>query len=212
MSVDARYGLRSVVTSAAPAAAPAREEKPGDVAAQIFGQILRQATQGQQGGQQGSQQAAPAAADSTVLTTTAAIPNAFAVELDVVVNTRPAAGSEGRLELGVGQGDGALGYRLAALVGAPGPQGAGSTLELLRVGARGTTVAERVAAGVDLADGATHRLQLTRDRAGGMRLLVDGAAVAELSDRAFTGGFDRLVLVNRGGDYTVRAVAAYGVP
>ena len=44
-----------------------------------------------------------------------------------------------------------------------------------------------------------------------MRVLVDGTPVAALADRAFNDGFDRLVIVNRGGDYTLRSVAAYGM-
>lgn len=207
VAVDPRYGVRTSVSAGPVAPKTAqREEKPADVAAQIFGQILRQATRGQDGG---NEQPAPDAAPANVseLVTTAALSNAFALELDMAVNVRPAAGDYGRLELGIGQGAGRYGYRLAALIGAPG----GSTLELMRVGARGSTVAERVTTKIDLADGATHRLQLTRDRAGAMRLLVDGAVVAELSDRAFNDGFDRVLIVNRGGDYTLRAVAAYGV-
>jgi hypothetical protein len=203
VTVDSRYGLRTPVGIAeAATAAKAGDDKPGDVAARLFGQILRQATKGEQ--KEDAQQ--PAVPDFAEFVTTVAISNAFALELDVQANTRPAAG-KGRLELGVGQGADALGYRLAADIGAPG----GSTLELLRVGARGSTVAERVATNIDLADGATHRLQLTRDRAGGMRLLIDGNVMMELADRAFIDGFDRVVVVNRGGDYTLRAVAAYGV-
>lgn len=209
IAIDGRYGLRTLVErTAAPAPATGstsdEKAKPGDVALQIFGQILRQQSQGDSTQQQ---QPAPAAPEVTELITTTSVSNAFALELDLYANSRPPQGDEGRVELGVGQGTNAYGYRLAAVIGAAG----GSTVELLRVGSRGTTVADRVASGIDLGDGATHRLQLTRDRAGGMRLLIDGAVVSEVSDRAFNDGFDRLVIVNRGGDYTLRAVAAYGV-
>jgi hypothetical protein len=208
ISVDGRYGLRTLVERAAtPAAAPGsgNQAKPGDVALQIFGQILRQQSQASGNAQQPA--AAAPAATTTELVTTVALSNAFALELDLYANARPASGDEGLIEVGVGQGASGYGYRLSATFGAAG----GTTLALLRVGASGITVAERAASAIDLADGATHRLQLTRDRAGGMRLLVDGSVVSQIGDRAFTDGFDRVVIVNRGGDYTLRAVAAYGV-
>jgi hypothetical protein len=209
VSVDARYGLRmNVAPAAAPAAAaPQREQNPGDVALQIFGQILAQQAQKQRQESADSAPAPAAAADYSELVATVAVSNAFALELDFAVDARPAGGNSGRLEFGVGQGDGMHGYRLVALSVDAG----GSVLELVRVGSRGTTVAERAAAGLDLADGAVHRLTLTRDRAGGMRLLVDGTVVAELADRASNDGFDRVVIADRDGDYTLRRVAAYGV-
>ncbi len=208
ISIDGRYGLRTLVETTPPAASGSgggEKARPADVAVQLFGQMLRQATKGKDNG--GTQQPAAAPAAVTELVSTVALSNAFALELDLYANARPAAGGEGLLEFGVGQGAGAYGYRLSATFGAAG----GSTLALLRVGSRGASVVERAATEIDLADGATHRLQLTRDRAGGMRLLVDGILVAQVGDRAFNDGFNRVLIVNRGGDYTLRAVAAYGV-
>jgi hypothetical protein len=99
-----------------------------------------------------------------------------------------------------------MGYRLAYSPGAT------PSLSLVRVGAYGTAVVEGVSEPVSLEDGAQHTLQLTRDSQGEMVISVDGKERLRIRERTFRGAFDRLVLVNRGGDYAVRQMAVYGTP
>ena len=122
---------------------------------------------------------ARAAAGPSEIALSAPIPNAFAVQLTF----RAASTSGGRLEFGVAQGGRSLGYRLAY------NSGAAPSLELLRVGSRGSAV-----------------IDTARPSAG----LDDGKEIMRIADRGFRERFESFVLVNRGGDYTVRSIAIYG--
>ena len=128
------------------------------------------------------------------------VPNAFAI----AVSQGSASGAGGRLEVGVSQGRQAHGYRLAYN---PGAQ---RSLELLRIGNRGTAVIESTAKRIKLEDGKLHKVQLTRDVAGEIAVRVDGKEIMRTVDRAFRGDFDGVVIINKGGDYTVRSVTVDG--
>ncbi|MFQ5785338.1 MAG: peptidoglycan-binding protein [Alphaproteobacteria bacterium] len=95
-------------------------------------------------------------------------------------------------------------YRLAYV---PGRQPA---LELLRVAPGGTALLARRALTAPLDDGIDHALELRRDREGGMTVLLDGNLAIETSDRASGDAFDGVVIVNRGGTYTIRSVTVLG--
>lgn len=146
------------------------------------------------------QQPAPPPASPSRLALSAAVPNAFAIELSPGSST-PGAG---RFEVGVTQGKNALGYRLA------NNAGASPSIELLRVSSRGAAVIEASRAAVKLEDGKLHAVQMTRDAAGELTVRVDGKEVFRIADRAFRSAFDGVIMVNKGGEYTVRSITVYG--
>ena len=102
------------------------------------------------------------------------------------------------------QGGRTLGYRLAYNAGAH------RSVELLRVGGRGSAVIDsrRLNAGIE--DGRVHTVLLTRDALGALAVSIDGKEIMRVTDRGFRDSFDAFVLINRGGDYTVRSIAVYG--
>ncbi len=130
----------------------------------------------------------------------APIPNAFALQLTL----GSVSASDGRLEFGVAQGGRTLGCRLAY------NPGARPSLELLRVGSRGSAVIDTARPNVRLEDGKPHTVLLTRDTAGELAVSIDGKEIMRITDRGFQDPFDAFVLVNRGGEYMVRSVAIYG--
>ncbi|MEE8333133.1 MAG: hypothetical protein V3R85_04725, partial [Alphaproteobacteria bacterium] len=136
------------------------------------------------------------------LWTEVAIPNAFALH----VTLRSRGNTGGAFEIGVGQGAPANGYRLVY-----SPQGTPS-LSLVRVGVRGATILRSARQPVRLEDGKQHKLKLARDIVGEMTVEVDGKRRLVLRDASFRDDFDRIVLRNRGGDYTLRGIAVYGAP
>ena len=93
---------------------------------------------------------------------------------------------------------------------ASGMAATAAVLELLRYGSRGTGVIDTSTDPVTLEDGAVHLLQVTRSADGELVVTLDETVVMRATDRAFSGPFDRLVLINEGGDYTVRSVAVFG--
>ena len=130
----------------------------------------------------------------------APIPNSFAVRLTL----ESVSAANGRLEFGVSQGGRTLGYRLAY------NPGARPTLELLRVGSRGSAVIETARPNTRLEDGKPHTVLLTRDATGELAVSIDGKEVMRITDRGFRDPFDAFVLINRGGEYMVRSVTIYG--
>ena len=143
---------------------------------------------------------APVPAGPSEIGLSAPIPNAFAVQLTLGA----ASTGDGRLEFGVAQGGRSLGYRLAY------NSGARPSLELLRVGSRGSAVIDTARPSARLDDGKPHTVLLTRDSAGELAVSIDGKEIMRIADRGFRDRFESFVLVNRGGDYTVRSIAIYG--
>jgi hypothetical protein len=167
----------------------ARDELIGSILGQLTGQKPRQQSRRQ-----------PVRPRPARLTVAAAIPNAFAIEL--------AFGSEslngGRFLVGVTQGKRRLGYRLAYNPGSTQP------IELIRRGNRGSAIIDATYGKLKLEDGRLHKIQLTRDRRGEMTVRVDGKVLIRTVDRAFRGKFDGVVMVNLGGDYTIRSIRVDG--
>jgi len=152
-----------------------------------------------------SQPAATPPATESRIRLNAATPNAFAV----VVALRASAAAGGGIEFGLGRGAAGEGYRLAYN---PGGGGATPSLALVRAGPYGSAVIDVVNAPPALQDGAAHTLQLTRDAAGDLTIGLDGKELLRARDRTVREPFDRLLLINRGGEYAIRSVALYGTP
>lgn len=171
-----------------------------DLALQLFSTLIQQQTGGDPS-QAGPPQR-PADMQPVKLTADVAVPNVFAVRIRVTSENRDVTGA--RLEFGVTQGPGDLGYRVAYNPGAE------PSVELLRVGSRGTAVIDASRQPVSLEDDAMHVIQLTRAADGAMAVSIDEAEILRTLDQGFRDPFDGVVIVNKGGDFTLRAVTAYG--
>ena len=144
----------------------------------------------------------PAGPEPAQITLAAAIPNAFALELEM---TSRSAGKGAQLEIDLFQGGaGAAGYRLAYM---PGGEPA---LVLSRFGRRGVVEIGEHGDRLDLEDGRSHSVALVRAGDGTMTASVDGSEVIRVKSSAFKDPFAGVSLVNGGGDYAIRSVAVYG--
>lgn len=195
--VSAQRGLHTRYVKAAPQPAPSSRQSDRDVGKALLRGLLQQMAPPRR---EEPARSAPTPAGPSEISLPAAIPNAFAVQLTI----GSATSGDGRIEFGVAQGGRRLGYRLAYNAGAR------RSFELLRVGSRGSAVIDSARLSAGLEDGKPHTVLLTRDATGALAVSLDGKEIMRVTDRGFRDSFDAFVLVNRGGDYTVRSVAVYG--
>lgn len=224
---DVRYragdGVRTVMRPAAPraaaeepAAAPEQEKPSTEQAVRdLMGAFVQEAMRPRQQEAQPEEPApqsepAPeaAAADLAAAAAPMEVPNAFAMEIRLVVRPLDAPG-ERHLEFGAYRGEDAqAGYRLVYVPRAA--QGEGM-LRLVRRSSRGT---EAMLALHDretpLPENRSHDVLWTRDQQGRMYVHLNGEQVLQAVDRGLTGAFDGVVLLNRGGDYTLRRLVIRG--
>ena len=193
--VSARDGMRTHyrATAAPPSGGSGGE---ADIGAVLLGTILQQMTRPRGRDDRG----APAPAGPPRIRLGAKIPNAFAIRLSLASATV----GRGRIEIGVTRGGSANGYRLAY------SPGAARSVELLRVGRRGMAVIDTGRDRAKLEDGRLHTVLLTRDDRGEIAVSIDGKEVIRTVDRGFHGAFDGVIVINKGGDYTIRSIAVYG--
>lgn len=226
LSGDVRYragdGLRTVMRPAAPAAsaeqpaASAEREKPSTEQAvrDLMGAFLDEAMRSPQEKAQPEEPAeaepSPEAepADLAAAAAPVEIPNAFAMEIRLLIRPLDAAGDR-RLEFGAYRGEGAeAGYRL---VYAPRAAQGEGMLRLVRRSSRGTeamlALHDREA---PLSDDQSHNILWTRDQRGRMSVHLNGEQVLQAVDRGLSGAFDGVVMLNRGGDYTLRRLVIRG--
>jgi hypothetical protein len=130
------------------------------------------------------------------LTAALAIPNPFIIEL--VFGSESRRG--GRFVVGVTQGKRRFGYRLAYNPGSNQP------IELIRLGRSGAAIIDAMHGRLNLEDGRLHKIEFSRDRRGEIIVRIDGKVLIRTTDRAFRGEFDGVVMINRGGDYTIRSI------
>ncbi len=199
--IDRKTGLRSIVEEVVVAAPQQKTEKPGssgdlgvDLASAIFGAMLESPRR------KPAPAAAPEPEPLQPATIEAAIrlSNAFSLQLEL----RSRQAGEG-LELAIENNGG--GYRLAYRPGSPGHY------ELLRTTSRGMALIERNDQGPSLEDDARHQLSWTRDSAGFMRISLDKSLLMEFRDRSFRKPFDRFIVHNLGGDFSIRELSLMGV-
>ncbi len=144
----------------------------------------------------------PAGPEPAVIVLDADIPNAFALEVEMMSGI---AHRDAQFEVDLFQGrGGASGYRLAYMAGDdPG-------LTLSRFSRRGAEVIGEHDDALALEDGESHTLALVREGDGTMTATVDGAELIRVKSSALEDPFDGLSLVNGGGDYAIRSIAVYG--
>jgi hypothetical protein len=159
----------------------------------ILGALLQQ----QQGGQ--TQQAAEA--QYAGITTAVAIPNAFAIRLEIA-SRQPAV----RFDFGPYRGTGGdSGYYLTYT-----PAAANGLILSSVVGGAGVRQLASSNGPVHLEDNAAHVIDWKRDREGKMTVALDGKVVIQATDLSIRKGFDGFVMGNSGGIYTIRSVTIDG--
>ena len=124
------------------------------------------------------------------------VPNAFFLKLTMTSTNNRVA----RFEFGVTQGAKNLGYRVAYNANAR------PAFEVIRIGSRGKTVLRTSDAPFRMEEGGKHEIQLRRNVAGEITVRVDGKEMIRVRDRTFRGDFDGVVLIDKGGEFTVRSV------
>lgn len=202
VTVDRFAGVRLRVSMEAPQAATQtqRSSEPEDVAVQILGALLRRRSSSE------TQQRAPAPKryEESILTTSVATANQFALQADIIF----ANAVNGYIEMGVIQGANGLGYRVGIRPGARD-----AVVEILRVGSRGSGVVDsaRVAAATWATPPVSQpkTVLFTRDDVGDMNVSIDGTVVLTANDRAFRDGFDGFIVRNGGGDYVLESISGY---
>lgn len=171
-----RRGLRSSVAI------------PGQVTQQdLAGQLLTALLS-----PQGGSNAAPQVAQ---IATPVKISNQFQLRFEF-------AGREpqGRLDIGVYQGQGGNTYRVVYLPGAP------NNLQVIRASGGQIVRVARSRNSLNLNDGRNHTIELSRDESGNMILSADGQQVAQGKDTAIQNGLDGVVVANGGGTYWIRMI------
>ena len=201
VTVDRIGGVRLRVSMETPqtAAQPRQSTDSGDVAVQILGQLLKQRSS-----EPDKPKPAATRHKESVLATSAAAANQFAIQADIIF----ADAVDGYIEMGVIQGADGLGYRVGIR-----PRAHDAEVEILRVGSRGSGVVNsaQVAAATWGAQSATQpkAVLFTRDDVGNMNVSIDGTVVLSANDRAFRDGFGGFIVRNGGGDYVVKSIAGY---
>lgn len=193
--IESGYGLRSSVLAAA-AQEPAKKASREELVIGVLGAML--GAQTQQGGQSQAAATPSAAPDgAAAIHVDTAISNAFSIRLEMA-----SWKAGGRFEIGPGQsayGNG--GYRLAY---------DGGRWQLQRAGSRGTSVIDVTPSPVPIEDNKVHVVEWTRGRDGSMAVTLDGKPLLKAADRGYRESFDRLLVTNRSGDFTLRRVTVSG--
>lgn len=166
-----------------------------DAAAQIFGQILNQALGGSS-----SSSSSKSGIQPTSIFASAAISNAFAINLDISSWV-----GEGEFIIGPYQGEEReAGYRLSYTVG----QGLA-----LRIKSRSGSRTIAIEPGpFQLEDKKVHTLNWTRTEDGTMQVRLDDKEVLNVKDVSFRDPFIGLGMATRGGDFIVKRVSVLGTP
>jgi hypothetical protein len=193
--VEPTVGLHSLTQVPAASTTAGQEQKKEDIGNILLGALLEELDDGKsKKDDQQTQQ--PTSSPRGVIRTAQRVPNSFAMEALLVSHEQ-----RGRIELGLYRETASLsGYRLAYV---PGVRPA---LELLRVTERGVAVIEAKLLDAGLEDGRSHQLQLTRDKAGYMSVILDNAQLFRVRDRSYLDAFSGLVLLNDRGDFSLRSV------
>lgn len=176
-------------------------DRRDDPASALLGSLFGQLAQPEDDRNSGQAATAPRVKAEAGMKTAATVPNAFSIELTMTSTNHRV----GRFEFGVTQGAKNLGYRLAYNANAR------PAFEIIRVGRRGSTVLRSAERPVRLEEGGKHVIRLRRNASGEIIVRVDGRELFRVRDRTFRSVFDGVVLINKGGEFTVRSVEVRGV-
>ena len=192
-SVDSGLGLRSVVAQAVAAVEKTSKQKRKDLVTDVLGSLL--GTKKEEPAP--SQPSQPQRAEIFI---SAPISNAFRLVFEIVSREK-----HGRFSLDLFQGRSRrAGYRLSYM---PGGQ---PSLELQRFGSSGVRSITASNQTLNLEDKFRHRIEFSRDAAGGMVVSVDGGQMLNATDRSFRDAFSGITIANDGGDYSIRKITVFG--
>ncbi|MGH6630500.1 MAG: hypothetical protein ACREB3_12275 [Burkholderiales bacterium] len=179
-------GLRSTIY---PPGTQPGQVSTGNPALDILGTILNQPTQ------------SASTAKYAALYTPVKVSNEFRIKFDFASTEK-----FGRMDFGVYQGSGGSNaYRLAYL---PNQK---DSLRLVRLTSSGAVVIASYKTTLSLENNKRHLFEWTRDKAGQMRVMLDGQEVMRVTDKTITKPFDGFLFVNGGGSYYIRAVSVEGI-
>jgi hypothetical protein len=202
--VDGQLGLRSRVPPFTRKEPEKKSQQQTDTASDLFGTVLRELTRPKNSARQDSP-LQPVRTTPSEIFIPQAIGDAFAVRLRLrTISNLPA-----RIEFGPYRGDRRKeGYRLVY----KNREGSGPAFELVRMQPWGSSVVFALDGAPRLDDGRTHRILWTRDRAGNMKVRLDGKSLLNAADRGVRGAFQGLTIVNGSGDYGIAAVTVSDIP
>jgi len=202
--VDSQLGLRSRVEPFTPKKPQEENRQQSDSASDLFGTVLREITRPKNGGGQDDSPQQVRSMPSEIFTRQA-ISDAFAVRLRLrTISNLPA-----RIEFGPYRGDQRKeGYRIVY----NNREGSGPVFELVRMQPWGSSVVFALEGAPRLDDGRPHGILWTRDRAGNMKVRLDGKPLLSAADRGVRGAFQGLTIVNGSGDYGIGAVTVSDIP
>ncbi|MFO1351578.1 MAG: hypothetical protein U1F68_13280 [Gammaproteobacteria bacterium] len=191
--VEHGAGLRSTFEPPPTAESPPPPQNATELGLSILQEILEQTTS------RGKPPAAPQPEYAEIFLERP-ITNAFAIQIDLA--SRLTAGG---LEFGPYQNTNrGGGYRLVYT------PGAAAALTLIRLTSAGSSVVETTDKPLKFEDGRRHTVLWTRDKNAEMAVAVDGHEIMRVTDRSTKSGFAGFTLINRGGDYGVRALTIEG--
>jgi hypothetical protein len=202
--VDSLLGLRTRVTPMARKEPREKSQQQSDVASDLLGTVLRELTRPKNSARRDDSQQQAGSTPSEIFTRQA-IGNAFAVRLRLRTVSNLAA----RIEFGPYRGERRQeGYRLVY----NNREGGGPVFELVRMQPWGSSVVFALDRAPRLDDGHVHRILWTRDRAGEMKVRLDGKPLLSAADSGVRGAFQGLTIVNGSGDYGIGAVTVSDIP
>lgn len=144
----------------------------------------------------------PIPENSAILIAPARVKSAFAISTIILANDF----STGRFEFGVLRLSNAFGYRVAIdTENLP-------TLQLIRSDNGGDVILATASPPINLADGAPHLIQLTRNQNGVIKLAIDGADFLSATDLRLRSDFGALALLVQDGLFAVRGVTVLDAP
>ncbi len=150
----------------------------------------------------GSPSQQPIPDNSAIIIAPTRVKSAFAVSTIILANDF----STGRFEFGVLRLANAFGYRVAIdTENLP-------TLQLIRSDNGGDVVLATASPPINIADGAPHLVQLTRNQNGVIKLSIDGADFLSATDLRLRSDFGALALLVQDGLFAVRGVTLLDAP
>ena len=191
-------GLHSTINKRSAAASAAPVTTSGqDIISNVLIALLKQQT-GQ--GAQDTQKNQAARDAYAMISTPVAIPNPFAIRLEIASRDQA-----GRFDFGPYLGQyGDTSYRITYM------PSAASGLVLSRVTSQGTQLLGSSNGRIGLEDDRSHVIDWKRDRSGKMTVALDGKQVIEVTDMRIRDSFDGFLMINSGGNYWIRSVAVTG--
>lgn len=198
--VESGYGLRSFVEPGGTTTTQTQSEQKkvskedliiGVLGAVLGGKVQRQEPQ---------QQVTTTKIEPAEIYLPTRINNAFTFKMDL-----SSWKADGHLEIGTYQGTNRnTGYRL---VYRPSQNPA---LQLMRHYSSNSAVVSTYKS-LKLEDQKNHQLEWSRSKTGDMKVSVDGKLLMQTTDRSFKDDFAGFVMQNKGGDYIVKSVSAFGM-